>query len=1710
MSLLNRLFHRRRPAEPIHTIVPSSRPLQRFLSAETRGRLVRKKVNIRDFQHHCGIELLEDRQLLSADGMTVTMASVYLEGGLESVGDMFSVCWVGDERTEDSTQMTKMTINLGKDGYFDTTQDPPGSGERYGTSQGVLEPFLPFTLVTEDTRGTGQVSTISLNDFIYYFDGDPNNTVGNGASSLTIVFNDGVMTQGEKLVFLIDVDHTETLDANKDTAYFEDYDIANSKGYITAWFTSDHYIINDAEYDLAGEETSPFLYQEKYDLKGIPLLSNEGRELGEEQGRIITGESIHTAGVVTDIPLDLKPTISGYVYADVVKNCYFVDPEDYAIENVSVSLQRYDAEQNIYTTIATTYTNAEGYYEFDGLLAGDYRVVSESGIKYVEKGVTYVYTDSCARSQDNPVSPNPLILETTVSIGHDSINNNFGKVLCGSIEGNVYEDRNDNGLKEVGEPGIEDVTVGLFYLNGEGEYVAYTENGVQVTTKTDADGHYRFDNLKVYDNQNKTLYMTYAVKEVHPEEYDDGKDTPGTINGVTVGKVEEDDFITEIFLGWNQHGIDYNFGELLLGSIEGNVFEDRNDNGHLDIGEPGIENVTVELLKWDGTQYKVVDSMQTDANGHYFFDKLQINGDYAVREIQPTQYDDGKDELGTFNGVERGVQENKNEFRRINVGWDEHGINYNFGELLLGSISGYVFEDHNDNGIYEKPEAGGPDQPIEGVSITLYRLVDGNYEAVYDAQGKLRTTVTDANGYYSFDKLDIEQVYAVRETQPEDYTNGKNQLGTFDGIERGIKGYDEFRDVDVHWDEHGVEYNFGELKLGSIAGYVFEDHNDNGIYEKPEAGGPDQPIEGVKVTLYKKVGNDYVAVLDEMGNIRTEYTDQFGFYRFDNLDIEQVYAVRETQPEDYVNGKNQLGTFNGVERGVKGLDEFKNVDVHWDEHGIEYNFGELKLGSLSGHVFEDHNNNGIYEKPEAGGPDKPIAGITVTLYKLVNGSYQVVRDAQGNPRATITDATGYYQFDDLDIEQVYAIRETQPEEYDDGKDQLGTINGVERGEVRKNEFFSIKVAWDEHGVEYNFGELLLGSLSGHVFEDRNDNGIYEKPEAGGPDRPIEGVTVTLYQLINGSYQVVRDAQGNPRTDITDAEGFYEFKGLDIAQTYAIRETQPEEYDNGKNQLGTFNGIERGRVKVDEFDSIDVGWDEHGVEYNFGELKLGSLSGYAYYDVNENGIFDQGDVGLSNVTITLGVLENGSYKSQSSIQTDANGFYKFTKLSINKVYSLTETQPDGYISFRDNVGTIDGIVVGTWAATNYLNDITVLWDNHGINYNFGEIKKETNPPGHNIPPNPPLNYIVRQYHTYQTPMSYIPSNVPTAPITVTRYGGGGVTPSYAWHLSVLNGGYPRSIDALNSVAGFRNTLNRSQYVHVAWEGATTDSGEWLIRGANGEVANRYEFGTPGAIAVVGDWDGDGADNIGLFVNGKWVLDRNSNGTWDNDDLYAELGSNKDQPVSGDWDGDGKSDIGIFGPRWSGDSLAVDTEPGLPADKNPNTFLNVSRPKNVPPEYTASNTNVRVLKHRSIDEVRIDLIDHVFEYGQDGDKAITGDWNGDGIDKIGVYRDGNWFIDVNGNGVFDTGDVTIEGFGNHDSVPIVGDWDGDGIDNIGLFGDGLWALDTNGDYRPDQHFNFGQVGDQPISGDFDGNGTDEVGVYHDKNVASQSGDDENLSI
>ena len=127
------------------------------------------------------------------------------------------------------------------------------------------------------------------------------------------------------------------------------------------------------------------------------------------------------------------------------------------------------------------------------------------------------------------------------------------------------------------------------------------------------------------------------------------------------------------------------------------------------------------------------------------------------------------------------------------------------------------------------------------------------------------------------------------------------------------------------------------------------------------------------------------------------------------------------------------------------------------------------------------------------------------------------------------------------------------------------------------------------------------------------------------------------------------------------------------------------------------------------------------------------------------------------------------------------------------------------------------------------------------------------------------------------------------------------------------------------------------------------------------------------------------------------------------------------------------------------------------------------------------------------------EYSFVYGNPGDVALLGDWDGDGFDTPGMYRPSNGFVYLSnvlprngGVGLADP-DLTFF-FGMAGDKVFVGDWDGDGIDTLGIMRQGrMYLANRNATVAADQEFWFGELEDIPYGGDPDGDGTDGIILY-----------------
>jgi len=115
-------------------------------------------------------------------------------------------------------------------------------------------------------------------------------------------------------------------------------------------------------------------------------------------------------------------------------------------------------------------------------------------------------------------------------------------------------------------------------------------------------------------------------------------------------------------------------------------------------------------------------------------------------------------------------------------------------------------------------------------------------------------------------------------------------------------------------------------------------------------------------------------------------------------------------------------------------------------------------------------------------------------------------------------------------------------------------------------------------------------------------------------------------------------------------------------------------------------------------------------------------------------------------------------------------------------------------------------------------------------------------------------------------------------------------------------------------------------------------------------------------------------------------------------------------------------------------------------------------------------------------------------------LRGDWNGDGVETIGLYdpASGGFYLrNSNGGGVADV--AFVYGPGGAGWLPLSGDWDNDGDDTVGLYNPAtgtFYLRNTNSAGAANVVFTYGPggLGWKPLTGDWDGDGDDTVGVYN----------------
>jgi hypothetical protein len=255
---------------------------------------------------------------------------------------------------------------------------------------------------------------------------------------------------------------------------------------------------------------------------------------------------------------------------------------------------------------------------------------------------------------------------------------------------------------------------------------------------------------------------------------------------------------------------------------------------------------------------------------------------------------------------------------------------------------------------------------------------------------------------------------------------------------------------------------------------------------------------------------------------------------------------------------------------------------------------------LSGYVYGDRGADGVR------GPGEP--GINGAEVRVTGGAVDQIAE---------TAPDGFWAF--LLPAGVYTLTETQPAGYQDGIDTLGSAGGTAGNDV----FAGIVLTATQRGEGYLFGEIGTSLLSGRVFVDADENGIWNPAVDSG----ISGATVTL----SGTTRL-----GSPieLVALTDPNGLYVFPGI-TAGTYALSETQPAGYVDYTDTVGTGGGVMAGIAPDNDVIASIIVTDNTDIQgYTFGEVVALSLDAMEFVDYDADGAPGYADDRINGITLTL--------------------------------------------------------------------------------------------------------------------------------------------------------------------------------------------------------------------------------------------------------------------------------------------------------------------------------------------------------------------------------------------------------------------------------------------------------------------------------------------
>jgi len=934
---------------------------------------------------------------------------------------------------------------------------------------------------------------------------------------------------------------------------------------------------------------------------------------------VVAGEDNHTVDAGLYVPSVAPARISDFVWYDTNNNGVQNAGEP-GIAGATVELY-----SSIGTLIATTTTDANGLYSFNGLLADTYSVRFTP-----PAGYGYVASPQDQGGNDATDSDPSLVtgrVSVTLSAGQNNTSVDAGFVVVGqspiSIGDLIWIDLNRNGSFDSGE-GFAGVDV-----------VLYDRLGNELARVTSSSsGAYTFPGLA------PGSYRVAVDTSTLPPTVTQIADPDGTLDS-------RHDLINQAV---STTAVDFGYQPpVISGLVTGVIYIDVNGDGIYTAGTD--------------TPLAGIDVVVTDANGGVQTVTTGSNGVYsAVVPPGSTTVDVVDTTLPagvtlTTNASNQGSDPTVVSVPAGGVGVDNTGY---IVPASTGLVQGTVFIDNNNNGVYDvgidttlstvdvvvtasngavyvlttNPSGyfsqlvpagsttvnvvdttlpagvtlaiGNTDPttvtvPANGVATdntgyllpagsgvvngTLYRDNNGNgvldggdtrlpgvTVEITDSLGNVYLVITDGSGFFEQPVPAGNTIVDVRDsTLPAGVVLTTNVGG---------QGSDP---TVVYVPSGGVGTdNTGYITpaaSGAVQGTVYIDVNGNGSYDV----GVDTPLSGIEVVITASNGGVYTVTTDPNGYFQRTVPAGSTIVDIDDSTLPPGVTL--------TTGSTDPTTVN-----------VPNGGVATDNTGYVMPAGS---GTVNGTIFIDTNGNGTYD-----------AGIDTVL---PNVEVQIT-DSQGNISTVTTNSNGFFQ-------RPVPAGSTTVDVVDSSLPPGVVLTTNANGQGSDPTVVYVPAngtATDNTGY---VTPASTGAVQGTIFIDTNNNGVYN----AGTDTVLSGVEVRITASNGGVHVVTTDPNGyfyqvvpsgSTTVDVVDTT-------LPPGVTLAAGNSDPTTVNVPANGLATDN---TGYL-------LPVG--------------TGVVNGTIYRDNNNDGLFNLGDLALPNVEVRITDSQGHVY----TVTTDSNGFFQ---------------------------------------------------------------------------------------------------------------------------------------------------------------------------------------------------------------------------------------------------------------------------------------------------------------------------------------------------------------------------------------------------------------------------------------------------------------------